>query len=118
MTLRVYYDEIDGELHPQWLLLPANTSEEYATYTVVAPFERFWPEDFHDSMAVITVTQAALVRDPFHEKDFSIHIPRVVEDLASNGGNMESLHNAEYFLVRFDDLEELLQMNVRRFYLG
>ncbi|WP_100406636.1 hypothetical protein [Bacillus solitudinis] len=118
MMLSVYYDEIDGGFYPQWMLLPADTGEEYANYSIEAPFERFWPEDFHDSMTVVTVTQASLVRDPFNEKNFSVHIPSVVDDLTKNGGNMEHINDSQYFLVRFDDLEELLQMNVRRFYLS
>jgi len=113
---KVYYEDIDGELHPMWILLQASTSEETVSYTIDSPFERFWPEDFHDSMVVITVTQAALHRDPFNEKDFSVSIPQVVKDLTDNKGNLEHLYDADYFLVRLDDLEELLQMNVRTLY--
>jgi hypothetical protein len=113
---KVYYENIDGEVNPIWMLLKANTSEDYVTYTVDAPFERFWPEDFHDSMAVITVTQAALNLDLFNEKEFSVNIPQVISDLTDNRDKMEYLHEADFFLVRFDDLEELLQMNVRRLY--
>lgn len=117
MTLRVYYDDIDGALHPQWMLVPCNTSEDFATYSLDAPFERFWPEDFHDSMSVVTVSQASLVRDPFRDKDFLINVVQTLEELKANGGNIEFFNESEYFLVRMDDLEEIMQMQIRQFYL-
>ncbi|OLS34187.1 hypothetical protein BTR22_19045 [Alkalihalophilus pseudofirmus] len=116
-TQKVYYEDIDGELHPIWFLLKIDTSERFARYTVDAPFERFWPEDFHDSMSVITVAQAALVRDPFDSKIFSINLNQVIEDLEAQQANASQLHEASYFLVRIDDLEELLQLSVRELYL-
>ncbi|MBP3950296.1 hypothetical protein [Bacillus suaedae] len=66
---------------------------------------------------MITITQGALMRDPFNDNEFSIYIPRVIADLTANGGNLEHLHQAEYFLVRMDDLEEVMQMNIRRLYV-
>ncbi|WP_062052406.1 hypothetical protein [Bacillus sp. JCM 19034] len=117
MKLSVYYDEIDGLLNPQWMLMliPCNTSEEYITVAVDAPFERFWPEDFHDALSVTTVTQAALTKDPFNNKQFSVHIPTVLSDLKYQNKSMD-IDSIDYFLVRLDDLEELLLMNVRSFF--
>ncbi|WP_062049255.1 hypothetical protein [Bacillus sp. JCM 19034] len=115
MKLFVYYDEIDGQLHPKWLLATAFLQDEYANYSVEAPFERFHPEDFHDSMSIITVSQGALLRDPFCLTRFSIHIPTVIHDAVSNGSNIH--FNFSHFLILIDELEELLQMNVRQRYM-
>ncbi|NEU29263.1 hypothetical protein GN156_00495 [bacterium LRH843] len=117
MKIRVYYDDIDGNLNPQWILLPIQ-NKETAAYSIDAPFERFWPEDFHDSLAVLTVTQAALLRDQSNLRNFSIFIPRVLEDLTSASSNNSLLHEAEYFLVRLDDLEEVMKMDVRRCFIN
>lgn len=113
MKLSVYYDDIDGELYPQRLLLPIKTDEERVTYSIEAPFERFYPEDFHDSIMLATVTQAAMIRDPFDDKCFSISIPQVISDLKMNSNYTESLNDMDYFIIQMADLEELMQMNVR-----
>lgn len=116
MKLNVYYDEIDGKLYPKWLLATAVMQDEYANYSVEAPFERFYLEDFHDSMSFITVSQGALVRDPFSLTRFSIHIPSVINDAISIGHDMHSIYNVGHFLISIDEIEELLQMNVRQRY--
>lgn len=113
MKLSVYYDEIDGELNPTWILLPAKTSEEYENYSIEAPFERFYPEDFHDCLNIVTVTQGAMTKCPFIDMQFDIHIPTVKQDLLAQGKHGDSIYEADYFLVRMDDLEEVLQMEVR-----
>lgn len=113
MKLSVYYDEIEGELLPVWLLLPVQNEKEYETYTINAPFERFFQEDFHDAMKLVTVTQAALTRCPFINQQFNIHIPTLKNDLLSQQLSPEQIYHADYFIVRLEDLEELLQMNIR-----
>lgn len=110
MSLSVYYDEIDGKLHPQWLLLPVVTDKQYVTYSIEAPFQRFYSEDFHESLKLITVTQAALVKDPFNPNCFSVHMPQIINDLdVTPIGNLDE---ADFFIVQMSDLEEVLQMSV------
>ncbi|WP_413378744.1 hypothetical protein [Alkalihalobacillus sp. 1P02AB] len=118
MKSSVYYDEIGGQLYPQWMLLPADLSDSYVHYSLNLPYERFYPEEFHDSLAVITVSQASLTKDPFNQQSYSINTEQLKADLLMNGGNLHHLEEADYFLVRFDDLEEVLQMSVRRYYSG
>lgn len=113
MKLGVYYDEMDGQLLPMWMLLPVRTGKEYETYSINAPFERFYPEDFNETMKIITVTQGALTRCPFVEQQFDIHIPTVKQDLLSQRIPPDSIYEADYFLVRMDDLEEVLQFNIK-----
>lgn len=116
MKLGVYYDEIDGQFYPMWMLLPTRTDEEYVNYSVEAPFERFYPEDFGE-LKIVTVTQAALTRSPFVKQQFHIHIPTVQSDLCNLGMDINAINDADYFLVRMDDLEELLQFDVRKFFI-
>ncbi|GAE31912.1 hypothetical protein [Halalkalibacter hemicellulosilyticus] len=113
MTLSVYYNEIDGHLYPQWLLLNATMKKEFVSYSINPPFERFHSEDFHDSMSILSVSQGALLRDPVDRTRFSIHIPTVVNDAINNGSNINSIYNASHFLIQIEELEEFLQMNVR-----
>lgn len=113
MNLKVYYEEIDGEIRPMWMLLPARTEKEYETYTINAPFERFYPEDFYDSLKIITVTQAAMTRNPYVDQQIQIHIPTVQSDLCKQGIYQNAIYDADYFLVRMDDLEEVLQFDIR-----
>lgn len=113
MKLSVYYDEIDGELYPERLLLPIPADKQHVTYSIEAPFERFYSEDFHDSIKIATVTQAALRRDPFNANCFSISISQVIRDLKMNNNYTESLNDMDYFIIQMADLEELMQMNVR-----
>ncbi|MFA9459165.1 hypothetical protein ACERJO_20800 [Halalkalibacter sp. AB-rgal2] len=113
MTLSVYYNEIDGHLHPQWLLMNASMENEYVSYSISPPFERFHSEDFHDSMSILSVSQGAMVRDPVDRTRFSIHIPTVVNDAVNSGSNINSIYNSSLFLIQIEELEEFLQMNVR-----
>lgn len=114
MKTSVYYDEIDGLLLPQWILLPIRTNHQYVTYTVEAPFERFFPEDFHDELPIITVTQGALTKgtNPYQ---FNIHLPSVQNDLARMNHFEQTMNESGYFLVRIEDLEEVLQFEVRTY---
>lgn len=113
--LRVYFDEIDGYIYPQWLLAAAKTDSEYIKYTIDSPFERFYSEDFHDEMSVITIAAGSLTRDPFKDRQFSVHIPTVKQDLEFNKIPSNNIYNADYFLIRIEDLEELLQFDVSKY---
>lgn len=115
MMLRVYYDEIDGQLNPQWMLVQTKTDSDYVSYTIDSPFERFYQEDFHDEMSIITIAAGSLTRDPFKDRQFSVHIPTVKIDLEYNKLSSNSIYNTDYFLIRIDDLEELLQFDVSKY---
>lgn len=108
---------MDGKLYPMWMLLPVRTENEYETYTIDAPFERFYPEDFSDTLKIVTVTQAAITRCPFVEQQFDIHIPTVQKDLLAQEKSADEIYDADYFLVRMDDLEEVLQFDIRESFL-
>ncbi len=116
MTLGVYYEERDGELLPMWLLLPVRLEEVYVTYHIVAPFERI--EDFHDSLSAVTVTMNALSKGVFDPYDITVHIPTVQKEIHLAGYDPERIDETDYFILQMADIEELLQLDVRRLYQG
>ncbi|MCM2677739.1 hypothetical protein [Alkalicoccobacillus plakortidis] len=117
MMLRVYYDEIDGQINPQWMLVSAITNDEYVSYTIDSPFERFYQEDFHDEMSIVTVNSAALTRDPFKDRQFSVHIPSVKKDMEFAKLHPDNIYEADFYLIRVADLEELLQFDVSKYFV-
>lgn len=117
MKYKVYYNDIDGELQPMWMILPANVADQSAFYSLNAPFERFYPEDFYDEMKSISISQGELLRSPTDPYAFGISHDLVKRFLMNNGQSPELLYEVDYFIVRIVDLEELMQMDVRRIFL-
>ncbi|MFK3937541.1 hypothetical protein ACI2JA_08515 [Alkalihalobacillus sp. NPDC078783] len=109
--MKVYYEEIDSQLFPQWLLLPATSLDTSLTVQIDAPFERMEPEDFHDDLTVVTVTQAALAIRSIDETHFVLHTDQVKNDLETHIPD-----SIDYFLIRLEDLEEVLQMSVKPYF--
>ncbi|MEC2073201.1 hypothetical protein [Alkalihalophilus marmarensis] len=113
MKLKVYYDEIDGELQPKWVMLPWSEAEHHVrTYSVEAPFERFYQEDFHDDLKLVSVTQGALTQCPFIDHQFDINLQQVQRDLIRQDHDPEAVYETNYYVVLVDDLEELLNYSV------
>ncbi|WP_368504914.1 hypothetical protein AB3N04_04490 [Alkalihalophilus sp. As8PL] len=112
--MRVYYDEIDGHLYPKLLIVPATTDKLKPSYQLDIPFERFHVEDFHDEFKGLTITLGELIRVANHETTFSVHIPSVRTFLTQRYGSDQHLENLEHFVILIDDLEELLQVDVRK----
>ncbi|WP_144559933.1 hypothetical protein [Shouchella miscanthi] len=116
MTLGVYYEERDGQLLPIWLLLPVQMEDDYVTYNLIAPFERI--EDFHDSLSAVTVTMSTLSKGIFDPYDITIHVPTVQKEIHLAGYDPERINEADYFILQMADVEEILQLDVKRLYQG
>jgi hypothetical protein len=112
--MRVYYDELEGLLYPKLLIVPASTEQLTPTYKLDVPFERFNAEDFHDEFKGLTITLGELIRVANHETTFSVHIPSVRTFLTQRYGSDQHLEGIEHFVILLDDLEELLQVDVRK----
>lgn len=114
MTFKIYYDEIDGNLHPKWGLLPNFLQEECkeVIYSVESPFERFSQEDFNDEMKLVTVSQGALTACPLYNHQFKINIEQLIRDLTRQNHHIDSIYSIDYFVILVDDLEELLNYDV------
>lgn len=109
--MKVYYEEIDGHLFPQWLLLPATSHSSSLSVQLDAPFERMEAEDFHDELTIVTVTQAALAIRPVDETHFVLHTDQIRNDL-----EVQMPESVDYYLIRLDDLEEVLHMNIKPYF--
>lgn len=119
MTFKIYYDDIDGELYPKWVLLPNGTTDNgFITYNIESPFERFYQEDFHNELKLITVSQGSLTTNPFLRNQFNVNLEQLTLDLAKQGIPGDAIYETDYFIVLVDDLEELLQYDVRNFFMN
>lgn len=117
VLLKVYYDEVDGHHYPKLIIVPADSSQEHVSYNVQSPFERMFPEDFHDDFKAITISQGELLRNNFENKRFIIDINLVKQSLIKREIYPDMIYEIDYFTILIDDLEELLQMDIKRFYL-
>ncbi|WP_197284469.1 hypothetical protein, partial [Bacillus sp. JCM 19041] len=69
------------------------------------------------SLSAVTVTMSALSKGPFDPYDITIHIPTVQKEILLAGYDPERLEEADYFILQLGDVEELLQLEVRRLYM-
>ncbi|ARK28738.1 hypothetical protein [Halalkalibacter krulwichiae] len=111
MTLKIYYDDIDGELIPKLAMLPRQ-ADELLSYSVEGPYERFYQEDFHDDLKLLSVSQGALTSCPFHDHQFDINLEQLKRDLERLEHDPEAVYETDYYVVLVDDLQELLSYDV------
>ncbi|WP_100372156.1 hypothetical protein [Bacillus sp. FJAT-45037] len=111
--MKVFYEEIDGSQQPKLLIVPASKSDQTATYEVCGPFERFYTEEFHDEFRGLTVTLGELLRVRDKPMTFSISLLAVKTFLLQRYGSSDVLDEIDYFVLLIDDIEELLQVEVR-----
>ncbi len=120
MTLKIYYDELDGLLSPKLVLLPNILNQDSAilTYSIDIPFERFYQEDFHDDLRIVSISQGALKPCPFYEHQFHIDTNQLKIDLHHQGYDPNAIETSDYFTCLVDDLQELLTYDVVRRFVG
>ncbi|WYP24792.1 hypothetical protein NSQ54_10625 [Alkalihalobacillus sp. FSL W8-0930] len=114
--LRVYYEELDGALLPQKVLVRPGIEYGTSKHDVFTPFERFYDDEFHDDLKIITITQAALTRDIFNATTISVDLDQVKKDLYAYSIHPNQLLEADYFLMLMSDIEEVLQMTLHQFF--
>lgn len=115
--MKVFYDDIDGDLYPKLLIVPAATGADHVSFDITAPFERMYSEDFHDDFKGLTITQGEMLRDHVTETTVLIDLEMVKHFMMKREINPAMLYDVDYFVMLLDDIEELLQMDIRRFYL-
>ncbi|MDQ0299689.1 hypothetical protein J2S78_002109 [Salibacterium salarium] len=114
----VYYEEIDGELNPKWVIVKAELPEESSTtyYSISQPFGRFHEEDFHDDFQALSIDMSELVRDPFQDYSVGIDCDLIKNRLQSEGLSAENIYyDVEYFIMLCDDLEEVMSLDLTFF---
>lgn len=116
MSIRVYYEESDGQLQPKLVLLPnyvhSNETDNEFSYIIEGPFERFHQEDFHDDLKTISLSLGVLKLSMLSELMFTIDIQQLQADLAHMSYDPDVVYEADYFIVLVDDLQELLAFDV------
>lgn len=117
--MKIYYEEIDGMMHPKLLIVPfsTDTQVERLSINIEAPFERMYPEDFHDDFKGLTISQGEMLRDHVKDTTILIDLELVKRFMIKNDINPTMIFEVEYFVMLLDDIEEILQLDVRRFYL-
>ncbi|MGJ9384298.1 hypothetical protein [Salipaludibacillus sp. CF4.18] len=109
----VYFEEIDGELQPKWLIVKAITDVKCPYYTVNGPFERMLEEDMLDFHA-FTVPLGDMIRDPFKENSIGVPVYKFKADLESKGIDPNLFNDIDYFIMLVDDVQELIEVNISR----
>ncbi len=115
--MKIFYEDIDGMLNPKLLIVTADHSTERMLIDTTNSFSRMQPEDFHDDFKGLTISQGEMLRDHFKDTTFLIDIKLVKKYMIKQEINPALLYDIEYFVMLLDDVEELLQIDVRRFYL-
>jgi len=88
-------------------------------FPINAPFEQLRLEDFNDDTMSLSIIQADLIRNFEKPDQFGVYLPFVIERMESSKNSYGydfDYYEIEQFIIQMDDLEEVLQMNIRRFY--
>ncbi|MEK3883443.1 hypothetical protein [Paenibacillus sp. PL2-23] len=124
MKQTVYYtrDADTGALYPEWLLL---TEMEGADWTrplfirLDAPFEAYESDEQHDHELTLSVPDFVYLRHLADPALLGLHLPSLrqyVDRIASTSGMPFSHLSLSKLLLRFSDIEEALQYEVRARY--
>ncbi|MGO4181851.1 hypothetical protein AB4Z17_11765 [Paenibacillus sp. TAF43_2] len=118
--LSVYFDYIEAELVPIWMILKfkqggIDWSQDYIYVPVNLPFHRFMSEDFDDHIISLSITSTELVVSPERPTYVGIHLPTVKERINKLRGEKLApqflMDDIVQLLILVSDLEEILNMN-------
>lgn len=88
-------------------------------FPIHAPFEQQQMDYFDEEILSMTIIQPDLIRNFERPDQFGIYIPFVlerIEQISINHSFNFDYYDIEQFIIQVDDLEEILQMNIRRIY--
>jgi len=114
----VYYDFHDETIKPFTIVIKFKQGEldwnkNSITVPLEAPFNRFMSEDFSDAVLSASVLLDDLTVNPDKPNQFSIHIPTIKQRYAESTSDLWEI---EQLVIRMTDLEEVLQMDPRKYY--
>ena len=121
MRTSVYYAVHDesGALYPEWLLLTGIENVDWGRTLFLrldAPFERYGIDELEEEAMSLSVPDFVYVRHPSEQTLLGIHLPSLeeyVDRLSSVSGTPFSHMDLTRLLLRFADIEETLQTEVR-----
>jgi hypothetical protein len=121
-TIKVYYDYFENGIAPVWLLVHfgrgrIDWSKEQIYLPIVAPFQRIESEDIHEETISFTILIEDLTVNPYETGLYGIHLRNVLKRLQTRE-EYQAIHpdEIEQFVIQISDLEEVLQMDVRKIY--
>jgi hypothetical protein len=119
--LSVYFDYIEAELVPVWMILKfkqggIDWTQDYIYVPVNLPFHRYMSEDFDDHIISLSIASTELVVSPERPNHFGIHIPTVKTKINKLRGEKFApqfiLDDIQQLVIQIYDVEEVLQMNI------
>ncbi|MFB5664121.1 hypothetical protein [Alteribacillus sp. HJP-4] len=109
----IYFDELDGYLHPKWMFVQAYTADAVVFYSINQPFERLLPEDFHDDIHSLSVDISEMVRHSEKPDKFGIHLEKVQERLQKDGLHPDHIFEVDYFIMLCEDVAEIMAVDLK-----
>ncbi|OXM85813.1 hypothetical protein [Paenibacillus rigui] len=120
--ISVYYDYHDDVLAPIWMFISFGRrgiewNRQKVYIPIESPFQRIYLEEINEDTVGLTIQLDDLTVNPDFPGSFGIDLAHILRRIR----NHEELHKlqldeVEQFIIQIADLEELLQMDVRKFY--
>lgn len=116
--ITVFYDFHEEGIKPFTMVIKfkqgeMDWSKSRLRIPLEAPFKRHMSEDFVDGIVSAMVLLDDLTVNPDEPNSFGVYLPYVKERYK----NVElPLEEIEQFVIRFCDIEEVMQMDLRSFY--
>lgn len=116
MNITVFYDYFESKLAPIWYVVSFRKGEfDWSKETVYiplqAPFQRQQVEDFLPDRLGISVTLGELTLNQDKPGKFGIYVPALKKRAVEN---KVDFWEVEQLIIRVEDIEELLHMNLFR----
>jgi hypothetical protein len=110
--ISVYYEHHDDQLVPISMIVRGIVDLRYPYYWHInAPFKRFLTEDFDDSVLTVSVQLEELLINPELQHHVGLYLPAIRRRIPEHIDDMD----ISQYLIRFCDLEDVLQMDCNRF---
>ncbi|WP_141432456.1 hypothetical protein [Bacillus sp. 03113] len=104
----VYYDELDGQLYPKWLLLKPS-KDDITYYSIDSPYERIY--DLGD-LRLITLELADLLRND-NNNDLGINLIHIEKRLTGTSFHRSHIDEIDYFILLVDDVQEIMEYTLK-----
>lgn len=121
MNTSVYYARNDesGALYPDWLLLTGIEGADWSRTLFIrldAPFERYLTDELDEDAMTLSAPDFVYVRHQTDQSLLGLHLPSLkayVDRIASVSGTPFSHLDLTHLLLRFTDIEDALQAEIR-----
>lgn len=117
-VIKVFYDYHDDGIKPFKMVIkfrPGQIQWEKNKLIVplTAPFQRQMSDQFSDGVLSASILLDDLIVDPEKPNTFGIYLPYIKERYKDYGPVLEDI---EQFIIQMSDIEEVMQMDTRKYY--